>query len=210
MSIGHLSTHNFVNIPRLLLILSTTFLPISFSQTGAEIREYMKENNSSFIDTISGLDIGYYEAIEELGFADAFEIPSLGFNFTSCISPSVQFNGTAEEVGLRQAPLESFLKLRLRNDIQGLEFCDSSSGGLTQGGLKLILTVWTVGDSYPVAYHLDFSSFVVFAPNGFNNPFEASYLGYANPEALEGEIETAIEEAIQIMGVSYLKGVGEW
>ena len=192
------------------LSLVLMYMSVVFAQTGTEIRQHLVSNYLTLHEVMESMNLELSETMEKLGFDTITDIGSLGFNFSTCVSPGILFSGSAEEIGISENSLNNFLKLRLRNDVQSLKLCDSDEEAASLSKLYLWLNVWTVGESYPIAYHLDFSTHLTLAPDGLNTPFEASYLGYANVAALEDEIKSATEEAIRTMGIAYLKGVGEW
>ncbi len=173
------------------------------------IRQYMVVNNVSYY--VASDDLGYTndEALNILGL-DMFETQSLGFIWVDCINPFVFIQGSAEEIGLEIDDLESYLKLRLRNDLGFLEICrpDDYADKIS---LSIYVNVWTVGNDYPVAFHIEFYTSILApsVPYFHSKPFETDMLGYASSEKIYEQVTDSIEELVKATAIAYIKAVGQ-
>ena len=116
--------------------------------------------------------------------------------------------GSAEEIGIDQDKSLGRVKLRLANTI-GMVPIIKGDGSNATGALNkvclVMINIWTVGDDYPVAYHVKISTgYTIWSAN----IFETAFLGYGNSVNVQDSINDAIDDLIDNFAVAYHKGVG--
>ena len=65
--------------------------------------------------------------------------------------------------------------------------------------------VWTIGDDYPIAYHIKLSA----GSLRFSNQYSGEYLGYDSKENLPSVIRNAISGMIENMAVAFFTARNE-
>lgn len=181
-----------------------------FAQSPEQLFDYMLENQ-----------VGLMVATYEQGFTLTDAASALGFSpdevflatmqselvFAKCIRP-IEFvtSGTAASIGLSETRLQTVGMVGVANDLSFLATCDTNA----LEGIRPRINVWTVGDDYPVAYHLE-AEFDVLrtAKNGFEitTAFAKETLGYAPASSARSNIETWIRDVIQEFAGAYLRTV---
>lgn len=205
-------TWNFASWPVILALFASSVW--ASAQSGSDIRSWMLENDADFYSTIQHFGIDSDTAVAALGFENSWSIAQLGFLWTSCVLPTVSLQGSAESIGLTDTGLNGILGLRLRNDLSFLPRCGNDySEPKNESMLFVDLAVWTVGDDYPVAYHVELTTYqfsmVHSIPRQFNEPFTTAYLGYARSTDVSGELNKIIEEIVRDMAISYVRATGQ-
>jgi len=102
----------------------------------------------------------------------------------------VLLDGSAEKIGLDRKELSDFVKLRFKNLFTGfpIEELPKNEQGLPADGINerewanLFVVVWTVGDDYPVAYHIELKM-GKFRGGGWG--YSDASLGYASAKTLK-------------------------
>jgi hypothetical protein len=118
-------------------------------------------------------------------------------------------NSESNKLGLTSEDLTDFLKLRYKNNFGNIPFLDKSK---KIGEIKnreaignLWCGVWTVGDDYPIAYHVEcrFGS--------FGNPSIVSdeVLGYGNKRNVPESIKNSIDRMTSEFAIQFYKSRGE-
>ena len=197
--------------PRIFLAVTVfSVFAVGFSQQGIdsvyaqELKGWMLRNDVSAFEANRGLEkdlLQLDELAQEMGLASAFDLEILGVWWVECISPSVQFFGTAENL-LDDEYLVTIMELRLRNDLSAVPICEEDQ---FEGRLDLDLLVWTVGDEYPVAAYEEYSTYVWDAPDLHRNPWGVEWLGTQDPQRLQRSIENDIEESIRDFALEFFK-----
>ena len=121
------------------------------------------------------------------------------FKDTKCLVAVVTLEGSAMSLDLKQQPLTEFLKLRLRNDLSAIPICKK---GDKEGLAFVHVHVWTVGDDYPVAFHITLSG----GPITRLDAFETAILGYGSKRSIEEQVRKSIRQLVEDFAVAFLKG----
>jgi hypothetical protein len=133
----------------------------------------------------------------------------------------VYFQGSAEQLGLDAQELQDFVNLKQKNIFTGYEMKSlPKDAQFTVDGLDfkvlgvdmnewagISVRVWTVGDDYPVAYHLKLS---IVKLGGGKHGYEDELLGVSSrqkirdtrllKDAITGMMETAATEIMKLQG----------
>ena len=126
------------------------------------------------------------------------------FKTTKYLMVGVQLTGSAEKLGLKKSALIDFAKLRLKNNIADIPM----TANIPQDAFKedsvalLALTVWTVGDDYPVAFHINISC----GPVSKIDLYQTAILGYASKNKMERIVKESIDDLIQDFAIAFYKG----
>jgi hypothetical protein len=110
------------------------------------------------------------------------------------LAVEIELIGSAADVGLTEAQIAELVRQgtgRHLAELRLIEGIESDEASMRNTGL-LRLLVWTVGDNYPMAYHIEIS----FELLGEGQSYESATLGYGGRTHLESEIATAIESLI--------------
>lgn len=177
------------------------------AQNGSAVLDYMLANRVGFSTASSALGIDGFDVAEELGFTD-----SLGF-LEAQIDTSLLFadcwrlftfpQGTAVELGLTGSSMTRYFELRAANDLSFVRECRDDE---YDSYLLLSLNVWTVGDTFPVAYHIEVTGQIFPTYEGRpSNSVESAWLGYANAANVEGSVREAIATAVEELAFRILK-----
>ena len=119
--------------------------------------------------------------------------------FAECVTFSVHLIGTAERIGLSSGQLGNYAELRHRNDLSFLPKCSDETDGAF---MLFYFNVWTVGEDFPVAYHVDISVVLYLQPDGVpRDPYSTSYLGYANASRIQGQVEDIIRDEVRAVAL---------
>lgn len=127
--------------------------------------------------------------------------------FAECIG-KIRFraSGSTATIGLSDTRLETLGAVRAANDLSFIPPCD----GYPPNSIVPTIYVWTVGDDYPVAYHLEIEIEVRYTGrDGFSNTtvYLSSTLGYGRADSVRRSVETWIAEEIQNFAGTYLRAV---
>jgi len=121
--------------------------------------------------------------------------------------------GSAEEIGLKRDYLTKYAKLRFKNNFAYIDYIedDNSKNYHTfpeeeQKKIgRLFIKVWTVGDSYPIAYHVSCVAGSCLVPSYW----VYSYLGYESKESIYDSIKKIINESIEELATVFFTVRGE-
>src|SRR5690554_834144 len=124
----------------------------------------------------------------------------------------VSVEGSAEKIGLKKEDLKNYLRLRFKNSFAGMEFKEPENLWETFQDKdearkigNIHLKVWTVGDDYPVAYHI--------AINAGNldsgSEYENTHLGYGSKGNVPESVRESISQLIDDLAVAFFKARGE-
>ena len=124
----------------------------------------------------------------------------------------VYFNGTAKDIGLNKDELTNFLKLRFKNSFAGTAYqqtdfkkiMNESDAQKSKRGV-IEIKIWTVGNDYPIAFHIEISS------GNYSNfeQYKTAFLGYSSKEKIFESVKKSITELVDDLAVSYFKARGE-
>jgi hypothetical protein len=125
---------------------------------------------------------------------------------------NVSLEGSAEKIGMKKEALTDYLRLRFKNSFARMEFKEPENliaAFLDKEKAKRIgsiyVEVWTVGDDYPIAYHIKIN-----AGNFFNGrEYENAILGYGSKQTVPDSIRKSISQLIDDLAVAFFKARGE-
>lgn len=118
-------------------------------------------------------------------------------------------NADDNRLGLKSEELTDYLKLRYKNNFANVAFTDQSKhlGDIKNNDRTgyLWCGVWTVGDDFPVAYHVECKA------GSFENPtiLSDTVLGYGNKRNVPETIKKSIDEIISRFAIQFYKTRGE-
>jgi hypothetical protein len=125
---------------------------------------------------------------------------------------NVSLDGSAEKIGLKKEELTNYLRLRFKNSFAGMEFKEPEDIIKTYQDKEkakktgnIHVKVWTVGDDYPIAYHI--------AINAGNltsgREYETAILGYGSKSNVPNSVRESISQLIDDLAVAFFKARGE-
>lgn len=124
----------------------------------------------------------------------------------------VEVSGSAEKLGLKEDKLTDQLRLRFKNNFAGMEFKEPDSlvrillnPDSAQKYGSLHVAVWTVGDDYPVAFHIEITS----GNLADTDQYKRAMLGYGSKKDVPATIRKQIEELVEDAAVVFFKARGE-
>ena len=126
------------------------------------------------------------------------------------VSMEVQTLGTAEKIGLKSGELTDVTRLAFLKNFPGVAL-EVSSGPAQDGTERLsqlgFLTceVWTVGEEYIVAYHVDCNAGSYFMPMTPGSLWNRSILGYGPKDDVSAEIRKGLRGMIEQFATSFFK-----
>jgi len=167
----------------------------------------MRENRTSITNVLEELNVRSISDFEKL-FGSEWPIvfSESGLMFVDCVAVAVRSTASSP-LNLSNSAMEDYIELRLLVDMPFVPSCDTSPE-LTYPYTSLFMhvSVWAVGDDYPVAYHIDVTSYLVGAPQGQSEtPFETAFLGYSRATTIRGEVEDAFDEWVRMLAVTTAK-----
>lgn len=192
-----------------LIVIGSLPWALSQSTVREDLRRHMLEHGVSLSAAATQLGVSFNDVAAAFG-REGF-IGYLAADretvlvFAECVFVEVSIQGSAEKIGLSKSSLDAFANLRRANDLSFLPRCDPSQ---VQRGVYLSFQVWTVGDDFPVAYHISADTYIV--TYGLNDvrstsPFVAAYLGYANATRLRGVVEDTITEVVRDFALTMVR-----
>jgi len=125
---------------------------------------------------------------------------------------NVSLEGTAEKIGLKKEGLSDYLRLRFKNSFAGMEFKEPENlleafqdkeKAKRTGNIHV--KVWTVGDDYPIAYHIGISAGNLANPRNY----ETAFLGYGSKQNVPDSVRESISQLIDDLAVAFFKARGE-
>ena len=130
------------------------------------------------------------------------------------VSVEVQTLGTAEKIGLKSSELTDMTRLTFLKSFPGIAL--EASGGpssaeterLSQLGF-LICEVWTVGEEYMVAYHLDCHSGSYLMPRTPGPLWNRAILGYGHKDDVSDAIHKGLRNMVQQFAATFFKVRGD-
>jgi len=125
---------------------------------------------------------------------------------------SVSLDGSAEKIGLKKEDLTDYLRLRFKNSFAGMWFKEPENLWETiQNKEKaakigdIHVNVWTVGDDFPIAYHI-----AINAGNLANGrEYENAFLGYGSKRNVPDSVRESISQLIDDLAVAFFKARSE-
>jgi hypothetical protein len=128
---------------------------------------------------------------------------------------SVSLEGSAEKIGLKKEELTDYLRLRFKNSFAGVGFKEPENLWETiQNKEKakkigyIHVKVWTVGDDYPIAYHIAISAGNL-ASSQESLEYETAFLGYGSKRNVPDSVRESISQLIDDLAVAFFKARSE-
>jgi hypothetical protein len=133
---------------------------------------------------------------------------------TKFVSIEVQTLGTAEKIGLRSSELTDVTRLTFLKNFPGVAL--QGSGGpsanetdrLSQLGF-LTCDVWTVGEAYVIAYHLDCNAGSYLMPRTPGSLWNRAILGYGPKDGISEAVHKGLRSMVEQFAASFFKVRGE-
>lgn len=167
-----------------MLRLLTHFLLIIALVTGSSaFADEKRMNNESLLFT-------GFKAIDRFGLID------------------VSLDGSAEKLGFKKEELADYLRLRFKNSFSGIGFKEPENileiFQDTEKAKKfghIHVRVWTVGDDYPIAYHImiDAGSFAK------GREYQDAILGYGSKRNIADFVRESISKLVDDLAVVFFK-----
>jgi hypothetical protein len=150
-----------------------------------------------------------------------FEKPSTKQDRYSCLSKikdfgliRVVFHGENEKkIGLNNIELSNFLRLKYKNNFAGFPYNsifnrkDAFNEMIKKKIGMIIVTIWAVGDNYPIAYHVELKAKCL--GSDALDTYEDAYLGYSYKAKIKGSIRKSIEDLVEKFAIIFFKARGE-
>ena len=129
------------------------------------------------------------------------------------VSVEVQTQGSAEKLGLKSAELTDLTRLAFLNNFPGGAL--EGSGGPSLDGVErpnqvgfINCEVWTVGEEYIVAYHVDCNAGPYMALKAPNAVWGHALLGYGPKDQVPDSIRKGLRSLIEKFAVVFFKSRG--
>lgn len=130
------------------------------------------------------------------------------------VSVEVQTLGTAERIGLKKADLTDLTRLTFLKKLPGVPL--EGSGGPPADGAErlnqlgfLTCEVWTVGEEYMVAYHMDCNAGSYLMPRMPGSLWNRAILGYGPKDQIPDAVHNGLQAMIEQFAVTFLKVRGD-
>jgi len=125
---------------------------------------------------------------------------------------NISLEGSAEKIGLKKNDLVDYLRLQFTNSFRGMAYKDVeniSEMSKDKEKAKTIavihIKIWTVGDVYPIAYHIEIN-----AGNLANmREYEAAILGYGSKRNVPESVRTSIAQLVDDLAITFFKARSE-
>lgn len=135
-------------------------------------------------------------------------------DITKFVSIEVQTAGSAEKIGLKPSALTDAARIAFRTSFNGLPFEDVTVRAL-QGTERpnqlgfLTCDVWTVGEEFVVAYHVDCNAGHYLSNKVLGTVWNHALLGYGPKDQIPDTIHRGLRNLIQKLAVAFFKARGE-
>jgi hypothetical protein len=122
---------------------------------------------------------------------------------------NVNLQGSAEKIGLNKERLTDLAKLKFKNNFANINYKDESERlfdiyldeNKNNSVAAIYFDIWTVGDDYPVAYHISVKSGPVSNADMYTN----AYLGYGSRVDVPETVKKAIADFMEELAISFFK-----
>lgn len=193
-----------------LLIIVTMCGSFTFAQSKQEVLDYMHENGVNMFDALWNLSRAVFPSstlLAEFGYpGDEIELMlEAPLTFVNCVdlSPTIVLDGSAEAL-LSKQHIEDLYALRVANDFSMLPSC--LEGPASQGALRSVINIWSVGDDYPMAYLLTYQAQVWSTPlSTAEDTYRVRYLGYASANQLHDIATTQLRSYVEDLAIRTLR-----
>lgn len=126
------------------------------------------------------------------------------------VSVEVQTQGTAEKIGLKKADLTDLTRLTFLKKLPGVAL--EGSGGPPADGTERLnqlgfftCEVWTVGEEYMVAYHMDCNAGSYLMPRMPGSLWNRAILGYGPKDQIPDAVHNGLRAMVEQFAVTFLK-----
>jgi hypothetical protein len=126
------------------------------------------------------------------------------------VSVEVQTQGSAEKIGLRKGEMTDLARLTFLNKFPGIAL--EGSGGPPRDGTErlnqlgfLTCEVWTVGEEYMVAYHVDCNAGSYLMPRMPGSLWNRAILGYGPKDQIREAVYNGLRTMIEQFAVTFFK-----
>ena len=126
------------------------------------------------------------------------------------VSVEVLTHGTAEKLGLKSGELTDVTRLTFLKNFHGVAL--EGSGGPPPDGTErlnqlgfLTCEVWTVGEEYIVAYHVDCNAGSYFMSRTPGSLWNRAILGYGPKDDVSTEIPKGLRSMVEQFAASFFK-----
>ena len=126
------------------------------------------------------------------------------------VSVEVQTQGTAEKIGLKGGDLTDLTRSAFLNKVPGIPL-EGSRGPSADGTERLnqlgffTCEVWTVGEEYIVAYHVDCNAGSYITLNTPGSVWNRALLGYGPKDEVSEAVRKGLRTIIEQFAVSFAK-----
>lgn len=141
--------------------------------------------------------------LNELLYGGLNKIESFGYIYVHVRNPK------EDKLGLNSEELTGYLRLRYKNNFANIPFKDQSQNLWDMKSKEKVgmlwCGVWTVGDNYPVAYHVECTA------GSFEQPriLSEAILGYGNKRNVPETIKKSIDDLVSQFAIQFYKTRGE-
>jgi hypothetical protein len=120
----------------------------------------------------------------------------------------------ARKIGLDAKKLTDLLKLKFKNDFVDVPYEDQTGKNIDfvlddQFGPavgRVVITVWIVGDDYPIAYHMEIVAGTIEEREIYTN----SVLGYGSKQNVPDTVKSQIGKFVEELAIVFFKARGEF
>jgi hypothetical protein len=145
----------------------------------------------------------YQRRFDALMYGDLRKVEYFGF-----IHAHIK-NDESARIGITESEMTDFLKLRFKNNFGSTPYKDLGSKLLEQKNPESIgylwCGVWTVGDDFPIAYHVECKGGSLSKPTILTD----AVLGYGNKRNVPEAIKKSIDGMLAQFAVRFFKTRGE-
>ena len=120
----------------------------------------------------------------------------------------VYIQGDAEKIGLSEDELTDYLRLRIKNSFIGIKRNSEFVSEILNKGREhlstlgtLYINVWTVGEDYPIAYHIEIRGGYL----GASNLYTDSALGFGSKNNVPKTVKRVISGLVDKMAIIFFK-----
>lgn len=138
---------------------------------------------------------------EEIFYGDLRKIESFVFIYA-------HVKGDAKSgIGLTDSEMTDYVRLRFKNSFAGVPYRETPFSSIKDPAKagSIWCGVWTVGDNYPVAYHVE----IRFGTMEKDRIYTDEVLGYGNSKVAQEKVKQVLDNMITQCAIKYFKLRGE-
>ena len=124
------------------------------------------------------------------------------------VAVEVQTQGTAEKLGISSAELTDVARVTLLNKVPGIAL-EGSSGPSPDASERFnqlgffTCEVWTVGEQYIAAYHVDCNAGSYTAQKTPGNLWNQAILGYGPKDEVSGAVRNGVRAMVELFAATF-------